>query len=122
MGKADQADDGRTRAVRNGHREQASTRSTGCLRLAGASPTERGRAVGAPEVPGEVARVAVADPAADLLYREVGLDEQLARLGHAPLGDPLEDRPPVLCLTTVVRCPGVRPTALATSLSEIRSP
>jgi hypothetical protein len=43
-------------------------------RTAGTTPGERGRAVGAPEGPHEVGGVVVADPVADLLHRQVGLD------------------------------------------------
>src|SRR5215207_9584294 len=59
------------------------------LRAAGAAPGKRGDAVGATEVPDEVGGVRVAYPPAHLLHRQVGLDQQLARLGHAALGDPV---------------------------------
>src|SRR5215203_6875610 len=62
---------------------------TSVLRTAGATPGERGRAVGTPEGPHEVARLLVADPPANLPYREVGLDQEAPRLCHAALGDPL---------------------------------
>jgi hypothetical protein len=52
--------------------------------------------VGTPEGPHEVARLPVADPPANLLHREVGLDQEAPRLRHAPLGDPLLHRPPRL--------------------------
>jgi hypothetical protein len=52
--------------------------------------------VGAPKGPHEVARVAVSNPPANLLHRQVGLDQQTPFLRHAALGDPLPDRPPRL--------------------------
>src|SRR5919112_4564066 len=62
------------------------------LSAAGAAPAKRGRAVGAPEGPHEVARLPVANPPANLLNRKVALDQQTTRLCHAPLGDPLLHR------------------------------
>jgi hypothetical protein len=45
--------------------------------------------VGTPEGPHEVAGLPVANPPANLLHRELGLDQEAPRLRHAPLGDPL---------------------------------
>jgi hypothetical protein len=52
--------------------------------------------VGASKGPHEVARVAVADPPADLLHCQVSLDQETTRLCHAALGDPLLHCPPRL--------------------------
>src|SRR5256885_8397192 len=64
------------------------------LRAAGAAPAERGDTVGAPEVPREIRRTNIAYPSADLLHRQVRFDQQAACLGHAALGDPLQNGPP----------------------------
>src|SRR5215204_3771613 len=66
------------------------------LWAASAAPAKRGGTVGAPEGPHKVARLPVANPPANLLYREVGLDQEAPRLCHAPLGDPLLHRSPRL--------------------------
>src|SRR5829696_9441144 len=63
------------------------------FRVAGTTPAERGNTVGAPERSHEVTRVTVADPPANLLHCQVGLDQETPRLRHAPLGDPLLHRP-----------------------------
>src|SRR5215208_2226533 len=62
------------------------------LWAASAAPAKRCRAVGAPEGPHKVARLPIANPPANLLNRTVALDQQPARLCHAPLGDPLLHR------------------------------
>src|SRR5918995_3143165 len=69
---------------------------TSGLRPSGAAPAKWRRTVGAPKGPHEVARVAVADLPADLLNRQVGLDQETTRLHHAALGNPLLHRPPRL--------------------------
>src|SRR5215212_11972749 len=92
------------------------------LRASGTAPAKWGGAVPAAEHPYEVVRISGPYPPADLLNREVGLNQQPARLRHAAFGA-IHSRTvlPVLRPTTVVRCPGESPTALATSLSEIGS-
>src|SRR5215207_8734154 len=62
---------------------------TSGLRATSAAPAKRGGAVGAPEGLHEVTRINVADPPADLLHRQVGLDQETPCLRHAALGDPL---------------------------------
>src|SRR5215203_1053418 len=69
---------------------------TSGLRASGTTPAERGGAVRAAEYPYEVVRIGVPHSPADLLNREVGLDQQLVRLRHAPFADPLQNCPPRL--------------------------
>src|SRR5215218_4936539 len=69
---------------------------TSGLRASGTTPAERGGAVPAAEHPYEVVRIGVPHSPADLLNREVGLDQQLVRLRHAPFADPLQNCPPRL--------------------------
>src|SRR5215216_1400217 len=69
---------------------------TSGLRASGTAPAKGGGAVPAAEHPYEVVRISVPYPLADLLNWEVGLDQQPARLRHAPFGDPLQNRPPRL--------------------------
>src|SRR5215208_8032211 len=66
------------------------------LRASATAPAKWGSAVAAAEHPYEVVRIGVSYPPADLLNREVGLDQQPARLRHAAFGDPLQNRPPRL--------------------------
>src|SRR5918995_4255466 len=71
-------------------------RRTSGLRASGTAPAKWGGAVGASKGSYEVARVAVADPPADLLHCQVSLDQETTRLCHAALSDPLLHRPPRL--------------------------
>src|ERR671921_1794242 len=73
-----------------------SYRRTSVLRPPGAAPAKRGSIMGALKGPHEVARIAVANPPADLLNRQVRFDQETLRLHHAALGDPLLHRPPRL--------------------------
>src|SRR5215212_5226205 len=66
------------------------------LRASATAPAKWGSAVAAAEHPYEVVRIGVSYPPADLLNREVGLNQQPARLRHAAFGDPLQNRPPCL--------------------------
>src|SRR5215203_7538368 len=66
------------------------------LRASSTAPAKWGGAVPAAELPYEVVRISVPYPPADLLNREVGLNQQPARLRHAAFGDPLQNRPPRL--------------------------
>src|SRR5215207_822254 len=69
---------------------------TSGLRASGTAPAKWGGAVSAAEHPYEVVRISVPYSPADLLDREVGIDQQPARLRHAPFADPLQNRPPRL--------------------------
>src|SRR5215217_869884 len=70
---------------------------TSGLRASSTAPAKWGGAVPAAEHPYEVVRISVPYPPADLLNREVGLDQQPAGLRHAAFADPLQNRAP--CLT-----------------------
>ena len=77
--------------------------------------------MGAPEGSHEVAHVALADPSADLLNRQVGLDQEAPRLHHATLADPLLHRPSHLTADNRGEVTRRQATARATSFSETRS-
>src|SRR5215216_599822 len=69
---------------------------TSGLRASSTAPAKWGGAVPAAEHPYEVVRISVPYPPADLLNREVGLDQQPAGLRHAAFADPLQNRAPCL--------------------------
>jgi hypothetical protein len=79
--------------AKRGHMACAVSRPrTSRLRASGTAPAKWGGAVLASEEPHEVAGIAVTDPMADLLNREVGLNQEAPRFRHSALGDPLLHR------------------------------
>ena len=77
--------------------------------------------MGAPEGSHEVAHVPLADPTADLLNRQVGLDQEAPRLHHETLDNPLLHRAARLTPDERGEVARRQATARATSLSETRS-